>query len=150
MREHGRLAHELERLVAGLEVDVDRIVGVDGVEYLRRYHVTGNTRLHLIRRSDPQPDPHDHPWDFTTTLLAGSYREWTPHGWRTYGAGDIVHHDAADPHRLELDVGPVLTAVVVGPVRRRWGFHTAAGWVHWRAYPYAGRYADELDRTEGT
>jgi hypothetical protein len=139
---HERLAHELERTVAGLEVAVDRIVGVDGVEYLRRYHVTDSTRLHLICRSDPQPDPHDHPWDFVTVLLAGTYREWTLDGWREYHAGDIVHRHADDAHRLELDA-PVLTAVTVGPVRRRWGFHTAAGWVHWRAYPFAGRYADE-------
>ena len=133
--------------LAELELEVDRIVGVDGVEYLRRYHVNGrarvgpSTRLHQLLTSDPQPDPHDHPWDFRSVLLTGAYDEWTPDGWHTWRAGDIVNRDAATPHRLDLVDGPMFTLVTVGAVRRRWGFHTATGWTHWRDYPYAGRYA---------
>ena len=128
------------RLANGLELAVDRIAGVDGVEYMRRYHLDNDrTRLHQILKSDPQPDPHDHPWNFTSTLLAGSYDEWTPDGWHTWHTGDTINRDAAMPHRLELDA-PVYTLVTVGPARRRWGFHTATGWVHWSNYPHAGRY----------
>ena len=146
----GRPAGPVARPRPNLEVVVDRIAGVDGVEYMRRYHLDHDhddhhhdrTRLHQILKSDPQPDPHDHPWNFTSTLLAGSYDEWRPdYGWRTWHAGDTIHRDAATPHRLELDA-PVFTLVTVGPVRRRWGFHTATGWVHWSNYPHAGRYLD--------
>lgn len=130
--------------VAELELEVDRIVGVDGVEYMRRYHVDPHhgdrTRLHHLLTSDPQPDPHDHPWNFRSVILTGAYDEWTPDGWHTWRAGDIVERDAATPHRLDLVDGPMFTLCTVGPVRRPWGFHTANGWVHWRHYPHAGRY----------
>ena len=41
-------------------------------------------------------------------------------------------------HRLDLLDGPMWTYVTTGPVRRRWGFHTEQGWVHWSRYLAAG------------
>ena len=52
-------------------------------EYLRRYYVStgrSSTRFHHILASDPQPDLHDHPWDYVTHLLSGSYLEHTESG----------------------------------------------------------------------
>lgn len=38
----------------------------------------GTLRIHNIRQSDEARAHHDHPWDFTTLILWGSYFEVTP------------------------------------------------------------------------
>lgn len=107
--------------------------------YMHRYYIVrsraANIRLHHIMRDDAERDLHDHPWDFTTHLLSGGYREHL-------GTGEIVEHHApctvhrraTDAHRLELLEGPMWTLIVTGPWFRTWGFHTADGWVPWRDY----------------
>jgi hypothetical protein len=49
------------------------------VLYLRRYYLFRSKRfnlyLHHFFRSDDDPDPHDHPWDFTSIVLWGGYTE---------------------------------------------------------------------------
>lgn len=126
-------------IVAGLEIVLD------GEPYMERCFLVGgprergpSARFHLILRSDPGRDLHDHPWDFTSVILRGAYTEVTHTGETTYRAGDVIVRRAEDPHRLILDDGPVWTLVRTGPVRRRWGFHTPAGWVHWSDYAQAG------------
>jgi hypothetical protein len=79
----------------------DIVKTVDGQEqlYLRRYYIAetrwGNIFLHNICRSDDDPDPHDHPWNFLTIVLKGSYydeaydflaRDLSKQGGETYDA----------------------------------------------------------------
>jgi len=130
-------------MLEGLERD--RILGPDGERYLDRYHLTDSVRLHHIMSDDAQDDMHDHPWDLTSVLVTGGYREVTPAGELEHWAPSVIVRQAEEPHRLELLAGPMWTIAITGPVRRRWGFHTPAGWVHWRDYPRAGRYARALD-----
>lgn len=40
----------------------------DGRHYMRRWRV-GRLCLHIIYQGDPDPDAHDHPWDFWTFPL---------------------------------------------------------------------------------
>ena len=119
--------------VSGLRYDPVR----EGAYCLDRWHVledrARNVRVHCVRTSDPS-DMHDHPWDYVTTLLHGSYTEVTEHGSTRYTAPCTLIRRAEDAHRLEVRHGPCWTLLVTGPVRRRWGFHTADGWVHWRQY----------------
>ena len=110
-------------------------------EYLRRYYVStgrSSTRFHHILASDPQPDLHDHPWDYVTHLLSGSYLEHTADGITLYEAPCTLIRKAEQLHRLELPDGPVWTWFATGRFRRRWGFSTEAGWVYYRDYPGAG------------
>ena len=123
--------------VAGLEHDT--ICSADGTPYLRRFFIarsyrSGSTQLHHILTDDPEPDPHDHPWDFTSVLLTGGYRDIGPAGPVEHRAPAVIARVAETPHRLELLDGPTWTLVATGPVRRRWGYHTDAGWVDWRRY----------------
>lgn len=120
----------------------------DGHPYMRRYYplgpgtdtINGTTvRIHQFLASDPGRDLHDHPWDFTTTILAGTYLEHHTTGTRELHPGDTTTHAAEDAHRVELIHGPVWTLFTHGPARRRWGFHTPTGWTHWRDYPHAGQ-----------
>lgn len=122
-----------------------RFVRFDIGTYMERWllvHPWGTVRLHHIMRSDADPHPHDHPWDFWSIILWGSYEEelwvsdgedrgvwmtWTPPRWwpRFVRAEQL--------HRLELKA-PVWTLVFSGPARREWGFQTEDGWVHWRSF----------------
>lgn len=52
--------------------------------YLRRFYVWrsawigknwGDLYIHKIARSDDDPDPHNHPWDFRTFVLKGGYTD---------------------------------------------------------------------------
>jgi hypothetical protein len=108
-------------------------------DYMRRWLLCTpwfTLRLHKILRSDQDRDLHDHPWDFLSFILSGAYAELTPDGReRAFVPGDVNVKRAEDLHSLRLLNGdPVWTLVVTGPRRRRWGFATPSGWVHWREY----------------
>jgi hypothetical protein len=123
-------------VVDGLEVD--EILGAGDVPYMARHYLRRGydwaVQFHHLLTDDPDPDLHDHPWDFTSLLLTGGYREYSPDGAVEFRAPCVVSRRAESPHRLELLDGPMWTLVSAGPVRRRWGFHTARGWVPWREY----------------
>lgn len=105
--------------------------------------------LHYFQSGDDDSSLHDHPWDFTTDLLAGSYIEHLPPldwkacdllgpAWDTYkqvyGAGDRVHHQAEDLHCVGHVEPGTFTLVRTGRRRRRWGFH-----------PHGKRWIDAKD-----
>lgn len=120
--------------VDGLAGDLirDRAGGV----YMERWYLgeDRSVRFHHILRSDPDRDLHDHPWDFTSLLLSGSYVEVSGAGERLFVAPVVLVRSAEFAHRLILEDGPVWSYVVTGPVRRRWGFHTEVGWMSWNEY----------------
>ena len=95
--------------------------------------------LHWLRLPDPQPDLHDHPNDFLSLLVWGSYREEVPKSdqpdyleVRKVRFFNIVQ--AEDRHRLVEVSNPTITLVVAKKVRRDWGFWVDGAFVHWRAY----------------
>lgn len=120
--------------------------------------------LHLIYESDGDRDPHDHPFDFASTIVWGSYREQrylryckvcaicytgdvvecdrcrgkltaSPDGTpRTYQEGMVNSLRAHQLHKLEVVKGPVVTLVKRGPKTREWGFQTDDGWIHHLPY----------------
>jgi hypothetical protein len=112
-----------------------------GEPYMRRYYLLGSSpqvpgskaRFHQILASD-LADLHDHPWDFVSVILSGSYVETTPTSEQEFGPGSVLVRTAEQLHRLSLPNGPVWTFIMVGPARRRWGFATDDGWVHWSEY----------------
>ena len=106
--------------------------------YMERHYLIGqnrgsSARFHHILQSD-LADPHDHPWDFVSVILNGTYIETTPTSEQEYGPGSVLVRTAEQLHRLTLPNGPVWTFVTVSSPRRRWGFHTSDGWVHWANY----------------
>lgn len=155
--------------------DITKVV--DGVKYvyLRRYYIwrskwvrwlgirTGNIYLHFIIRPDDDPDPHDHPWDFTTFVLLGGYKNET---WFWNAMGKVSmhsnmvsltfpvrvfakkHRKAEHTHRVVLYENesklaraifgvfrPAVTFVITSPVKRSWGFITKdKGFVNWWIY----------------
>ncbi len=141
----------------------------DGRLYLRRFFITprswlgpGNWPralsfvpvrfrkifLHRIRLSDDRT-PHDHPWRFTSIILAGKYIEHTTLNVdsvpvvkrKRAGMGRVLRNKATHIHRLEI-VRPVWSLVFAGPSYREWGFWTDGEsgergrmeWVDWRTF----------------
>ena len=106
-------------------------------DYMRRWILQtpwGTLRIHNILRSDHDHDLHDHPWDFTSLLIKGSYTEVDMHGARHWPRWSVVRRKATDLHRLVLETGPVWTLVVSTKKLRSWGFDVNGRWIPWRVY----------------
>lgn len=142
----------------GISPYLERIVLDEGSETLPRVY------LHLIYESDGDRDPHDHPFDFRSQIVFGSYEEQAYERYctacdevfykdvkecgfckrqlsyteierpRMFKAGDMNIKDAHQLHRLKVLKGPVVTLVTRGPKIREWGFQSSSGWVHHKTY----------------
>lgn len=126
-------------------VDPHFVIGGPDAPYLRRWHITPRgagpaVYLHQFLRSDDDRALHDHPYESTSILMTGSYREHLPEGAVLRPRGSVVQRDAMTPHRVELlrnDAGaeiPVWTLFLTGPRVRDWGFHCPKGWVPWQDF----------------
>lgn len=139
----------------------------DGQVYLERWGLAhrriGGVFLHRMTAPDPGLDLHDHPWTFLTVPLWGGYEEerldgrraqlWAKRSERlmeaaTLRRGKVEHRRAFRPRRMRLDEchritrltrPAVWTLVLLGPVRRGWGFYTPDGFVDHEAYSQARR-----------
>lgn len=109
----------------------DTIV-INGHLYMRRWKILpestwrGGLRLHQIMRSDDRM-MHDHPWNFVSFGLNGTYVEETPRGVEVFEAPFVNRKKATDLHMLTVG-DPVWTVVVHGRKQRQWGFQTSTGW----------------------
>lgn len=118
---------------------------VIGGDYMHRWYILPrnammNLYLHKTFRSDGDV-MHDHPWDNTSMILSGGYREETPEGNFIRRPGDVIHRKATDVHRLVLlDDQPSVSLFMTGPKVRDWGFHCPGGWVPWEVF--TGGYHD--------
>lgn len=90
----------------------------------------GNVYLHRITRSDCFAlGLHDHSFDFVSVVLRGHYREVLANGAvLDRPAGSIGFRRAETEHAVRVVYGPVVTLVVRGPRRRRWGFRKSGRW----------------------
>lgn len=102
-------------------------------------------RIHCIMRSDSDRALHDHPWDFVTVLLDGTYYEHRPvyddglyagDSLTRYEAGSVLFRRASDLHRLEVPEGQMVwTLFITGPRKQAWGFvENLANKVYYRDY----------------
>lgn len=130
----------------------------ENVPYLTRWTLVGKrfrgeraVFLHHFQRSDAD-EMHDHPWPFTSVILAGGYYEHTPaKGWangsgptrrRWYGPGRVLTRPANWIHRVEIPDGrdgrdgrDCWTVVFKGEKVRSWGFWCPSiGFRPWREH----------------
>jgi hypothetical protein len=127
------------------------IVSREGKVHFRRYRLLEtpwfSVYIHNICESDLDLHMHDHPWDFTTILIKGGYKEYTkdhPVGWyylpigrRTYDTPGMymIHHRAEDMHKIQLlDNKPAWSLFLCGPRRREFGYDVDGKWVHNKTY----------------
>lgn len=109
--------------------------------------------LHHILRSDGDRELHDHPFSFISLILWGGYLEERPDCPLKYrGFLSLAFRRAEDLHRVSLyplapfDPArcglerPAWTLVFRGPIKRKWGFQTADGWVN--SHDFFEKYPD--------
>jgi hypothetical protein len=70
--------------------------------YMTQYSLSFFPRLRLNIISDGDLEMHTHPWDFTSLVLYGGYKETTPKGSKTYKAGSINRFKWHQFHSLKL------------------------------------------------
>lgn len=137
------------------------IHGSDGSLYMERFWLIKertwlpfSIRIHVIHRPDSDRHPHDHPWDFRTLILEGSYVEWlVPLGVRptkpavvrkhlgrtrwltnTLKAGDTATRTRGQYHLIAKVEGPVTTMVILGKRHGSWGFLVWGKHWDWKRY----------------
>ena len=116
-------------------------VGPDDDKFMRRIHLLrtpwGRLMLHTFWQADPDPDPHDHPWDFWTFPFTpywevvrdvnGQHQINSVWAWRWHHRSAEHQHMVKGPivgtwrHGNELGT-PIHTLVWARPKRRGWGF----------------------------
>jgi hypothetical protein len=112
--------------------------------YLVRYILLesrfGRVMVHRFLRGDEDDEFHCHPWNFTSVILRGGYFEFTPEGFRWYGAGSVLRRPAEWKHRVVIHPGRrVWSLVITGPRVRDWGFWAGEQFTPWRKFVAALR-----------
>ncbi len=112
-------------------------------DYIRRLHIFMcpwfAICLHWINKPDAEPHLHDHPITFLSIILRGGYAELR----QKRGGGlhhkvnrwfNFVRATPKDRHRIIFVRKNTLTLCFMGPVTRKWGFHTEDGWTYYKDY----------------
>lgn len=112
---------------------VKEIVSKQGQVHFRRYRLIQTPwfaiYIHQILESDKDTDMHDHPWNFTSLILSGSYYEsykiapdfQSIHN-KVYFVGDVIKHKAEDVHKITIQTPEVWTLVFTSGRVRDWGY----------------------------
>ena len=83
----------------------------------------GSIWLHAIHKADTDKHLHNHPWDFISVVLKGSYYEQTPKGNKKQYPGKINLRNGEEHHKiLELLSPVVYTLFFVSAPKRQWGY----------------------------
>lgn len=129
----------------------DYIIGGAHNPYIKRWWIIprnpfSNLYLHETVRSDDDRAMHDHPFDNTSVVLLGGYREHTPEGVYERKPGDVIFRPANSLHRLEIEEGGrSVSLFFTGPKIREWGFQCPQGWRHWRDFT-GGAFGETVGR----
>lgn len=125
---------------------VKEIVSRQGEIHFRRYRVIQTpwfaVYVHQICQSDLDKDMHDHPWNYTSLILKGIYREASrlfPYFDETRNtinsSCDLVSHRAEDAHQLTLLTPEVWTLVFTSGRNRVWGYRLSDNsWMDHKTY----------------
>lgn len=121
------------------------IIGIERMSRaFTKYHLADGRALHRFRLEEPHATPHDHPWPFETTILAGGYVEEVFHvaadgTWRSEHIhrlpGQTYRIEATHIHRIVgLPDGECWTLVRAGPHERSTRFWRFGDVVQSRAW----------------
>ncbi len=83
----------------------------------------GSIWLHAIYKADKDKHLHNHPWDFRSVVLKGSYIEETESGMITQYPGKVNKRNGEDFHKIKKLLSPVVwTLFIVSKTKREWGY----------------------------
>jgi hypothetical protein len=97
--------------------------------------------VHWINLPDSDPDLHDHPWNFTSTILRGGYVESAApisdpskariKAWSRWSTHRMTQDQC---HKIVILAPDTVTLIFVGRRRGSWGFYTPNGYVPHEQY----------------
>lgn len=129
--------------------------GTDGMHVFQpaKKDVRCKLLLHRFLPNADDRDVHDHPRPFWTLVLFGAYDDMAPCDWcggsgntcRRCSSTGVVLRERMRPgmlryrrakhlHRTRTSPRGCWTLVLMGPVRRRWGFLRFGRWWFWKDY----------------
>jgi hypothetical protein len=79
-------------------------------------------RVHHWIRSDDKRFFHDHPWNFLTIVLRGSYTDVSPSGSQLCKSVRGYYRKAEHKHYVTVPKGGAWTFMFCGRPKRKWGF----------------------------
>jgi hypothetical protein len=123
----------------------EMIPNPDGSPYINRFRILMtpwfSMYLHHIYTADLDRDLHDHPFNFTSTILRGGYIESVARtdapklsammAWPRWSTHRMTQEMC---HRIEAVAPRTLTLILVGRRRSSWGFYTDQGYVEHDEY----------------
>lgn len=95
----------------------------------------GKLLFHRFLPGASDEAPHDHPRSFVTIVLRGGYDDVKPDGSidRVY-APTIRYRSAEHAHITKVGSEGATTVVIMGRLRREWGFWREGKWFEWRRF----------------
>jgi hypothetical protein len=79
--------------------------------------------IHGIYAPDQDKHLHNHPWDYKSLVLKGSYIEETNNGVNLLKFGSVTSRNGEDYHKIKtLLTNSVYTLFIVSPAKRTWGY----------------------------
>lgn len=96
----------------------------------------GKLLVHRFMPNAADKDCHDHPRDFLTIVLRGGYDDVNPYGFvDRLRAPAIRYRRAEHAHITRVhDDGALTVYIMLGNVRRAWGFFRDGRWYRWKDY----------------
>lgn len=126
------------------------ILGPDGSVYMERYwlfnpfpspggpdkrHFPFSIQLHRIMVPDQDRHQHDHPWNFRTLIMRGSYVEERGDEVFFRRQGSTASINFGQYHRVaSVTVNGCWTMFITGAYQGSWGFLVDGAKVHYRKY----------------
>ena len=92
---------------------------------------------HIITQADKDKHEHDHPWNFLSIILKGSYAEYVNGELGVRSLFSFKYNKATFHHKLAGIVGKndrCVTFVITGRRFRKWGYVTKGGWIDHETY----------------
>lgn len=106
---------------------VKEIKSKTGVLHFRRWRILSlpflSVYIHQIYKPDEDPFLHDHPWNYFSLILKGSYIEQTPTSLNTMTPGKFVFKKATNFHKIQKVLAPTVTLFCTGRRLRDWGYN---------------------------
>jgi len=106
---------------------IKEIKSKDGKLHFRRWQILKtpwfSVWLHGIYAADEDKHLHNHPWDFKSMVLKGSYIEQTERGFVTQKPLKFNSRGGASFHKIHKLITPVVyTLFIATKQKREWGY----------------------------
>jgi len=113
---------------------IKEIRSKEGKLHFRRWQILKtpwfSIYIHGIYAPDQDKHLHNHPWDYKSLVLKGSYIEETNNGVNLLKFGSVTSRSGEDYHKIKtLLTNSVYTLFIVSPAKRTWGYQVNGKWM---------------------